>query len=209
MITIVIAPIGISETKFSDISFLGSILDKGLPRREFRNLRSYSQLGHHSPERLFTVEEGVLSREPSKGESAKDHFSKSRQQRAPIGELLDVDKRVPEIAGEELKTEATSRFSEIKGEVRDRAILYKPPMPEYENFLPDSLKAVSTRYLKVRLKVIIMPDGGVESVEKLQTSGYSEIDLMAIRHVKKWKFAPLNPASPQSTQEEIILLEFE
>lgn len=208
MITIIIVPVGVRQRRFSDISFLGSILDKRSLRREFRNLHPHSLLGGHGSEKMFLPERNNLTKELPRAGFEKDTFTKKKPYAVSIDEILDVDKRLPDMAEVEESLESVSKVSGVEGEVRNRAILYKPSLPDYKTLLPPSEKNITGGYLRVRLKIIVSPDGSIKAVENLQTSGYPEIDLMAIRHVKKWKFVPLSPERQQGLQEGVVLLEF-
>jgi len=46
----------------------------------------------------------------------------------------------------------------------------------------------------------------VKAIDKLETTGYSEIDLIIIRYFEKWRFSPLSPDKLQEDQEGIISL---
>jgi hypothetical protein len=41
----------------------------------------------------------------------------------------------------------------------------------------------------------------------MKSCGYPDIDLIAIRHMQKWEFAPLGPDKAKKNQEGIMLLE--
>jgi TonB family protein len=43
---------------------------------------------------------------------------------------------------------------------------------------------------RVRLKILVRVDGSVGDVEVAQSSGGSFLDLVAVREVSQWKFAP-------------------
>jgi len=51
---------------------------------------------------------------------------------------------------------------------------------------------------------VITKDGTVKTADILETSGYPDLDLIAIRYVKQWKFIPLKPDQLQEDQEGII-----
>ena len=84
-----------------------------------------------------------------------------------------------------------------------RSVLYKPPLPEF----PGWAQALQRTFF-LELKLLILPEGAVESVENLVSSGYPELDAIGERYVRKWRFMPLPAGSEQQEQWAVITLEF-
>lgn len=205
-VTIIIVPVGIKPQGSSEVSFIGSILDEHSFYREFRNLHLRSDSSSPALNKfLFPDNEKIASRRLERYSDA-EHFLKVKPYKVSIDEILEVEKILPAGISKGPLLKSADRDFEIEGEARERTVLLKPPFPVYQSLLSKTQEDIIGEYCKVRLKIVITPEGRVKSVEKLASSGSPEIDLMAIRYVKKWSFAPLKPDQPQNNQEGILLL---
>jgi TonB family protein len=115
---------------------------------------------------------------------------KAERRQATVG--LDASRRL-----------SLGRDSLISGEVKNREILHReaPPMPRW---LEE--KGVET---EVSISFVVNPDGEVGDklfVEK--TSGYAELDRLAINALKKFVFAPLPLTAKQVEQKGTIVIRF-
>lgn len=71
----------------------------------------------------------------------------------------------------------------IKGTLAGRKIIIRPPSPEYPQWaVKGSLEA------DMKLRITVSPQGVVEKVERVQSTGYPRMDLMASRYIKQWRF---------------------
>ena len=79
------------------------------------------------------------------------------------------------------------KFSDffIKGEAGGRIIIYRPELDK-TIILPSDFNSD----FRVNIKFKISKDGFVKYVECITSSGFTEIDLAAIRYVRKWQFVP-------------------
>ena len=206
-VTIVIMPASGAQKRFSDISFLGSILDENASIKELKvgRLRSNERLS--SSRELFILNKQDLYSERLDMHGERDYLSKSKPYKNSIDEILELEKKQPAITKEQTTSKPMDRDSEIEGEAKSRVILFKPPMPDCRQALFGQEGDIPQEYYKVKLRVLIGPDGNIKTADKLESSGYPEIDLIAMRYVKKWNFSPINPSSPQRDQEGIIFLE--
>jgi TonB family protein len=88
----------------------------------------------------------------------------------------------------------------IKGDAKDRIIMYKPDLDKViempSDFNSDFSASVGFR---------ISEDGFVKYAECVVSSGFPEIDQAAIRYVRKWQFVP----NPKDDQEGIVRVSFE
>lgn len=211
MVTIIIVPAGVMQKRLSDIYFLGSLLDKKSFKHEFRNIGNLPGGGEQRARAkpvlegrpAFPVKRVNPGRE--KGASLKRLYGLD-----DIDSVIETEKLLPAQAEREYLYEGPGdRLLEISGGAKDRLVLFKPPLPDYKTAVSinqqDSI--LSTSY-KVQLKLLITADGTVKSADILQTSGYPDIDLIAERYVKKWKFIPLKPDEPQNNQEGVVQIEF-
>lgn len=207
-VTIIIVPAGVSRQRVSDISFIGSILDTDSFHHEFRDWHALSGASYPKSSRLFFPANEKMSTKRLETCAGTDYFLKVKPYKVSIDEILETEKGLPAEIKKELSLESTDRSFEIEGEARRRAVLFRPPSPDCQGLISTQQKDIIGEYYKVRLKIIIAADGGVRAVEKLTSCGYPEVDLLAIRYVKKWSFAPLSPDKPQNDQEGILLLKF-
>lgn len=74
----------------------------------------------------------------------------------------------------------------LEGPAGGREILFKPDPPA----LPRGLYGSAEEYY-VKLKFFVSNDGAVYDVKPIASSGYPEIDLGAMRFLKRWRFSPL------------------
>ena len=206
-VVIVIVPIAIRQRGFSDISFLGPVLDEGSFEAKFEDSGPYSVSQRHIHNKF------ILSPKKAEGSDkidlsyGRDHFLNEKPYKESIDEILEAEKELPQQIEERKISEqnegpiaaAKAKDFQMEGEAKDRALIFHPPSPDYEGFANISFN--------IKLKIIISADGNVKSVEILAISGEPEADLTAIRYVKKWKFAALSPDKPQKDQEGVLSLE--
>jgi len=100
------------------------------------------------------------------------------------------------------KETARVNFSDffIKGDAKDRIIMYKPDLNKVATF-PSDFDSDFSASIKFR----ISGEGFVKYAECVTSSGFSEIDQAAIRYVREWQFVP----SSKDDQEGIIRVSFE
>jgi len=198
-VTIIIVPVGVKARRLSDVSFLGSILDKESFKRELGVSPSH---GHRFDNEMFQLQKESLPEKSSRIKIEKDYFLDKDSGRESADYIIGMEKAHPKVIDE-------ASYREYAEQAVSRTILFKPPIPDYKAALSETQEGdLSTSY-RVRVKVFISPDGTVKKADTLQTSGSPEIDLIATRYVKKWKFIALNPDRPQEDSEEIVLVEFE
>lgn len=207
-VTIIIAPVEIGQRKLSDISFIGAILDKDSFHREFKDRHARSDIGHPKSNRFLSPAKEEITRPRLEKYAGREHLLKVKPYKFSIDEILEAEKMLPAGIKKELLLEPTDRDFTIEGPAMERAVLFKPPSPDYQGLISTSREDVIGEYYKVRLRIIIAADGEVKTVEKLTSSGYPEIDLSAIRYVKKWSFTPLSPDKPREDREEVVSLKF-
>ena len=100
--------------------------------------------------------------------------------------------------------------SQIKGPVRFREIIYKPELPTYlrwDEELGVDLDRLGESF-EMELKFWVSVEGKVELVERVSSSGHPTVDLVGIRYLKGWQFAPLAAGSSRDEQWGIVTLNF-
>lgn len=125
------------------------------------------------------------------------------QQPELIIKKVKAERQQPQAQVDSAKKLSLSRDSFITGEVKNREILHRefPPVPRW---LEE--KGVET---EVVINFVVNPDGEVGDklyVEK--TSGYAELDRLAIEALKKFEFAPLPLNVKQAEQKGTIVIRF-
>jgi TonB family protein len=207
-ITIVVVPIGSGPQKLSDVSFLGSILDEDSFHSEFRTRRDYSFSRGKDSNRLFFQDKSSIF--PQQPQTGPDRVSipKEQSRKISITDILDVEKRPPTLIGKEAVPQTGSKSLKPEDAAVGRTVLFRPPLPDCRGLAPIAQQDLVIDFYRVKVRVIIASDGHVKSVEKLESSGYPEIDLAAIRYVEKWTFSPLAPNAPQADQEAVLLFKF-
>lgn len=87
----------------------------------------------------------------------------------------------------------------IRGPARDRVIIYKPDLDKIA-MLPSDFNSDFSASIKFR----ISKGGFVKYVECIASSGFSEIDQLAMRHVRTWQFVPAD----EDNQEGVVRVSF-
>ncbi|HOX09421.1 MAG TPA: TonB family protein [Candidatus Omnitrophota bacterium] len=98
--------------------------------------------------------------------------------------------------------------SEIEGPARFREVVYKPELPTFlrwDESLGVDLQGLGDSF-EVGLRFSVSPEGKVESVERVSSSGHPTVDIVAIRYLKGWQFAPLKTGADGGKQLGTIKL---
>ena len=119
-------------------------------------------------------------------------------------------KQIPEKPFDEIKVSYKTYPAEIEGPARFREVIYKPELPAYlrwDESLGVDLDRLGNTF-SVGLKFQVSPEGKVESVERLSSSGHPTVDIIAIRYLKEWQFAPLKAGGSKEEQWGTVKLNF-
>ena len=186
-VNIVVLPGRYSMRDLTSVSFLGPILDKtaleiilankpvGVTTTYQRDLSAYVQAA------------GRKERVPAQDE-AKQHIDTRAEDSIDkvLGRIFRREKEIPGIVTSRTAEEPFFKGSgEISGTVADREIMYKPARPELPTWT--DVKPPFT----LELEFVVSAQGEVKEVVPFISSGNPEIDLMGIRYLKSWRFAPL------------------
>ncbi len=206
-VVIVVAPITVKEGKFSKINFIGAILDEDA----FGYYKAKSGFDRNHKKDIL----GKLTGKDAAGVS----FSEERLSRAKLTPYLDkpYSNTITEIIKEKktLPLEASLLIEKlglihspkVKSEAANRQILFKPSTPVVNRAFQIGKAPSKGEKFQIKLKFLVSPEGKVVFIEKMKSCGYPDIDLIAIRYMKKWQFAPLAPDRPKKNQEGIMLFE--
>ena len=208
-IVIVVAPVTVRKGKFSKINFIGAILDEDT----FSYYKAKSNFGRARKKDIF----GKLAGK----EMTRVPFSEERLRHArltpyldkpysnTITEIIKEEKDLPQDASLLIEKLGLAHSPSVKSEAANRQILFKPPTPVVNRAFQVGKVPSKGEKFQIKLRFLVSPDGKVVFIEKVKSCGYPDIDLVAIRYMKKWQFAPLNPDKPKRNQEGIMLLELE
>lgn len=168
----------------TSISFLGDILEKISPNNEKPFTIGRISL-ENKMDKVEPIESDFISIQPEK----KD-FLYSPRDRSFLELSMSCKKEASKID-----------FSDffIRGDARDRVIIYKPDLDKITTLPSDFNSDFS-----VSIKFKISKYGFVKYAETIISSGFSEIDQAAMRHVKKWQFAP----DSKDDQEGVVRVNF-
>jgi len=209
MFTVVIVPIGVREKGFANVSFLGQVLDKDSFWDELQTFKKHSLVGRADGERSFSPHSGKVITEPVRSFFGKERFLDDKRYKPVIGEIIEAKKRFPIAIEKKSIADPAVERSVIEGQAKDRSLIFKPALPSYQELIAVSGQDLVKPYFKVKMRLVIAPDGTVKAVDKLETSGQPEVDLIAIRYLKKWRFSPLSPDKAGEDQEGIVSLKFD
>ena len=168
----------------TSISFLGSILERVVPGEEKPLMSGYVPK-ENKIDKIETSEAEFINTEPEKMDFlySPDTYSSLN---------LNAFRK---------KETARVNFSDffIKGEARDRMVIYKPDLDKVTVFPSDFNSDYSAN-----IKFKISREGFVKYAECVTSSGFPEIDQAATRYIRKWQFVP----SPEDNQEGIVRVSF-
>ena len=168
----------------TSISFLGSILERVVPGEEKPFIIGYTQ-----------KENKIDKPDLGKADFINKHLEKITFLYLPdTSSVLNLNifrKR------EATKINLADFF--IKGEAKDRLIIYKPDLNKV-TILPSDFNSDFNANIKFK----ISREGFVKYAECVTSSGFPEIDHAEIRYVRKWQFVP----NPKDDQEGVVRVSF-
>ena len=209
MVTIIVLPVGVMQKRLSDIYFLGSLLDKKSLKHDLKDLDALSEGAKKGGVELPLDNQPTLSDKRVDFRIKRDLFLENSSGFQGIDSIIGTEKIFPNmIKKEHVYSEPDNTYPEISGKAKDRLVLFKPPFPDYKSAVSAHYKDNIPISFNVRLRLVITEDGTVNAADALETSGYPDIDFIAIRYVKKWKFIPLKPDQAQEDQEGIVQIRF-
>lgn len=186
------APTVESSDLYQEVSFLGPILEKtafdimaegGIPHSETvytssSTLVTNAYLRVAGPARRVKKEvmpENVLDRFFV---VLRGYFSNKKEVPSYVAESAEMRYS---------KKRKTKAISFIDGPAKQRELISKPEPASVPRGVYSNEKAHI-----VKLKFFVSKDGIVRDIEPVVSSGYPEIDLLAVKSLKKWRFSPTN-----------------
>ena len=180
----------------TSIAFIGDILERIIPGNE----------------KAFTLEQVSLIARTDKLDPI-DFKKLAPAQPYPVSDFIGLEPKKEQFlysADEHMpsglkiysrKESARIQFSNffMKGEARDRIIIYKPDLNKV-SVLPSDFSSD----FNVSVKFIVSKYGFVKAAECVTSSGFTEIDQAALRYVRKWQFVP----AVDDGQEGVVRISF-
>jgi len=198
----------------SVVSFIGSILEEGPVSPAPGPGRDAADAGIVRLQEIAsgteTARESAVQGGAGKVESVSVlDVLKEMEEKSPAGAEVDA-KQVPEKPFDEIKVAYKTYPSEIEGPARFRDVMYKPELPtrlRWDESLGVDLDRLGNKF-SVKLKFLVSPEGKVGSVERVSSSGHPTVDIIAMRYLKEWQFAPLKAAGSREEQWGTVILNF-
>lgn len=196
---IVVTPIKlVPVSKLSNVNFLGPLLLEGLGAKT--NIGVKPIAGKATPQRKITFEERFYAKieKPRKAISVKrlDDRAILKGRDAAQGSVSLYSKALaPFFYSEQLQYEP--RVYDVTGQVAGRNVLYKPEFLVSVKWPVKLTQDLDIDSFDMMLRFYVSPGGEVESVEKIYSSGYPEVDIIGIRYIKMWKFSSVEGGKTQ------------
>lgn len=201
----------------SDVTFLGAILDEKMIFA-YESKRPAEVIGGAEIKRppLLEMTDVFAPRNTGinyiEGPAFKSKFDMLKEKEIKLatkGELTGI-KQIPFKAFDKVRISYKGYPLQIRGPVRFREVVYKPDLPKYlrwDEELGIDLDRLGDSF-DMELKFWVSPEGKVELVERISSSGHPTVDLVGIRYLKGWQFAPLAAGESKEEQWGIVKLNF-
>lgn len=194
-VKVFVGPSAIPVGRYSQISFVGAILEE-------KPMIADSGAGVKSID--FGIDRMLMLSETVGGEAERvvpvSEIDALKEMSA-AGEVTG-EKQIPEKPFDMIVVNYKTYPSEIEGPARFREIVYRPELPPYLRW--DESLGVDPEILgdsfDIELKFWVSAEGKVESVERVSSSGHPTVDIVGIRYLKGWQFAPLKSGAKSEGQ---------
>ena len=202
----------VADRSGSTVSFIGSILEDSpilsvkasvgaASDAEIRRLQDLAPLSR-DPALFFEKDLVIEGRRLSGNEklASISDFDILKEMDAKYSADTAVGaKQIPEKPFDKIMVSYKTYPSETAGPARFREVIYKPELPAYlrwDEGLGVDLDRLGNIF-SIELKFWVSPEGKVESIERLSSSGHPTVDLVGMRYLKGWQFAPLKAGGPK------------
>ncbi len=201
----------------SDVTFLGAILDEKTILA-YESKRSTELVGNIEVKRppLVEIADSLTTQNAELNyierpvvQSKFDMLKEKEVKLAATGDLTGI-KQIPLNAFDKVRISYKGYPLQIKGPVKFREVVYKPDLPTYlkwDEELGVDLDRLGDSF-DMELKFWVSTEGKVDLVERISSSGHPTIDLVGIRYLKGWQFAPLGIGETKEAQWGIVKLNF-
>lgn len=211
---IYVRPPEINKGAYSSTFFLGSILEEGPIRADKASGESFSDTDISRKRSLelseaFAVENADITNEEKPVFASDFDMLKEIETRAASEEITGA-KQAPQRPSDVIEVLYKEYPSQIKGTVRFREVVYKPELPSHlrwDEELGVDLDRLGESFA-IELKFRVSAEGKVEFVERVSSSGHPTVDLVGIRYLKGWQFAPIVSGGSREEQWGVVTLNF-
>lgn len=200
----------------SDVTFLGAILDeKTIFAYETKRTAEISGGANIKRPPLLEMADVVTASNAMnyiERPMIKSEFDMLKEKQIKLAGKTEFTgvKQIPLRPFDKVKISYKGYPLQIKGPVRFREIVYKPDLPTYlrwDEELGVDLDRLGDSF-DMELKFWVSPEGKVELIERVSSSGHPTIDLTGIRYLKGWRFVPLAAGESKEEQWGIVKLNF-
>lgn len=213
-VRIYVKPAVLNKGTFSSVSFLGSILGEGPVRagKVTGKAASEAAVGH---ERSLAAAEALAAENAKVADKDRPVFVtdfdmfKELESKPATGEITG-EKQIPRKAADKIMVSYKAHPSQIRGPARFREVIYKPELPSYlrwDEELGVDLDRLGDSF-EMEFKFWVSPEGKVELVERVSSSGHPTVDLVGMRYLKGWQFAPIASGASKDAQWGAVTLNF-
>ena len=198
---------------FAEIYFLGPILEKTifemLMEDNPKNAETAYMQRHLIP-KLVHERSALDELDKSGTGKSKDHGrievkTKRRTFTTSLKKILRGSKRIPRYSfSRRMPVKYQDELSRIIGPAASRKIVYKPAFPKIR-------KRVETKDLSfmAEFELEVTPGGRVTNVEPIISTGYSDLDVLGMRYLRRWSFEPLSDGKDKGNDRGRIRLNFQ
>lgn len=178
----------------TSIAFLGDILES-MGSYARKNLEDQEKFARNLPLKQIFFDNKIGKLEPI----GSGFISISPEKKEFLYPLNDASHLKLNIQHKKEISRGNFSYFFIKGDARDRLIVYKPDLGKV-TVLPSDFN--SDFSANIRFK--ISKEGFVQYAECDTSSGFPEIDQAAVRYVRKWQFVPV----AEDGQEGVVRVSF-
>lgn len=175
---------------------LGPVLDDTIFRTLAENKPEYSETFYRrlSDYSAHTELEPAVLTKYSAGEVVSVSLGKRAWE--SIKNLIGGDKSFPDFLAPAMRLGESAEESRVEGEVKDREVLSRPPLPLF----PFGIDA-AYKFAEAEFDFTVEAEGAVGSVQLVRSSGNPEVDGALTHYLKGWQFSPVglngSQAGPQ------------
>lgn len=200
----IVTPGGARKLKpFTRVTFLGPVLKKTAFDIMLENMTPVARTNYAEID--SALQEGYLKVVAPKVRKDADRFPVSKETGMEKGLLnfFSSRKSVPDflLGMNQGNLGVSSWAAGLVKDSAERKVVYKPGEPMFIKGLYGDKDS-----FEIKVKVLVGPSGDVIKAEPLTTTGYPELDITAVEHVKEWLFEPDNSQSGQGEWMTVLVV---
>lgn len=205
-VNVVVLPGRYKARELTSVSFLGPLLEKtALDIMLVNKPVAVTTRYQHSLKYAHSFdkkEDGLHPEKVDREEVEERIYARAENEISKIPVAVSLrDKEIPNIVKVKRPKDTQLKGpSEISGVAAKREVIYKPIKPQVSSRIKPSAPFI------LELGFSVSAQGEVNEVVPVVSSGDPEVDLLGIRYLKNWKFAPLRENSQESQEGRIKLV---